>query len=67
MRVTNVHTVPVTDINGNTKNLAVGTEDGHVVGNYPGWFRIDFDNLDKHIAHLELVRDAARKQVRRDR
>lgn len=67
MKVTNIHTTVVTDGFGNTRTFAVGVENGMVIGNSPGWWKIDPDHIDQMIEHLELVRDAARKHGRRDR
>lgn len=62
MRVTDIQTVIATDVNGEDRPLAVGVEDGMVVGHFPGWWRLHPDDVDRHIAHLELVRDLAHKR-----
>lgn len=60
MKVTDIRTVPVADVRNNTRILAVGVEGASVVGQDPGWWRIDPDKVDDLIAALVAVRDVAR-------
>lgn len=60
MKVTDIRTFPVEDVHNNTRILAVGVEGTSVVGQDPGWWRIDPDKIDDLITALVAVRDVAR-------